>query len=127
MRILLDTHTFLWFVEGQPNFSVLARTMIEDVANQRFLSIASVWEIAIKVSVGKLALRGAIERVIPRLLYENDIALLDVTIDHLAQIVTPPFHHRDPFRLLIAQAIIENLILLSADSVFDAYTVNRAW
>jgi PIN domain nuclease of toxin-antitoxin system len=128
MRILLDTHTLLWFIEADSQLSVRARHRIEESETDVYLSIASVWEMAIKVSVGKLALRGPLEEVVSYQQQANNITILAITIDHIARLTTLPFHHRDPFdRLLIAQAIAENLPILSVDSVFDAYGVTRIW
>jgi PIN domain nuclease of toxin-antitoxin system len=128
MRVLLDTHTFLWFIEGQPLLSMSARQAIEDIANERLLSIVSIWEIAIKISIGKLTLRDPLPSIIPRQLFDNDISLLNVTLAHVMRITNLPLHHRDPFdRLLIAHAIEEDLTLISVDTVFDAYGVRRLW
>ncbi len=128
MRVLLDTHTFLWFIEGKPLLSITARQIVEDIANERLLSIASVWEAAIKFGTGKLELSKPFADLIPDQLRINDIRLFGITIEHTAQLTTLPFHHRDPFdRLLIAQAMTENLPILSVDSVFDAYAVTRLW
>jgi PIN domain nuclease of toxin-antitoxin system len=128
MRVLLDTHTFLWFIEGEPLLSTSARQAIEDIANERLLSIASVWEIAIKISIGKLTLRDPLPSIIPRQLYDNDISLLNVSLAHVMRITNLPLHHRDPFdRLLIAQAIEEDLRLISVDAGFDSYGVTRLW
>lgn len=128
MRILLDTHAFLWLIEGQSQFSTPARQVIEDVTNDYLFSIASIWEIAIKISIGKLALRDPLASIFPQQMVDNGIALLDVTIAHIMLLPSLPFHHRDPFdRLVIAQAIAESLPILSADSVFDIYGINRIW
>lgn len=102
--------------------------IVEDVANERLLSIASIWEAAIKFGTGKLELSQSFEVLIPSQLHINDIRLIDITVDHTMRVTTLPFHHRDPFdRLLIAQAMAENLPILRADSVFDAYGVTRIW
>jgi PIN domain nuclease of toxin-antitoxin system len=128
MKLLLDTHTFLWFISGSEQLSPIARSLIEDSANQSVLSIASVWEMAIKVSLGKLTLGKAFEVLIPQQLQLNGITLLGIDLRHTAQVASLPFHHRDPFdRLLIAQAKIEQLPLVSSDSVLDAYAVTRLW
>lgn len=117
MRVLLDTHTFLWFIEADNLLSKSARTIIEDSATEVYLSIASAWEMAIKISIGKLALRGPIEEVIARQQRDNDITLLDITVGHIARLTALPIHHRDPFdRLLIAQAMAENVPILSVDN-----------
>lgn len=128
MRVLLDTHAFLWFIEGKSLLSVRARQIIEDATNERFLSVASLWETAIKVGIGKITLHQPFETLIPAQLRVTNVTLLAITLDHVTRLMTLPLHHRDPFdRLLIAQAMAENLTILSADSTFDAYAVNRLW
>ena len=110
MRALIDTHAFLWFAAGDTRLSISARRVIEDAETNVFLSIASAWEIAIKVGTGKLLLSTPFDKVIADLLDGNVIALLDITVDHTVRLTTLPFHHRDPFdRLLVAQAMAENL------------------
>ena len=127
MRLLLDTHTFLWFIGGEPQLSAEARRLIEDEANTRYLSIASAWEVAIKSGLGKLDLRmplAAFWEQIPR----NGVALLPIAIEQLSVVSALPMHHRDPFdRLLIAQALVERLPIVSTDPLFDAYPVTRLW
>ena len=128
MNLLLDTHTFLWFIAGDTSLSKAARSAIEDLNNNLYLSVASVWEIAIKVSIDKLELSEPFETFIPEQLAENGIELLDISVEHAAQIVSMPFHHRDPFdRLIAAQANVEKMTLLSVDEVFDSYGINRLW
>ncbi|MCW5851760.1 MAG: type II toxin-antitoxin system VapC family toxin [Anaerolineae bacterium] len=128
MKFLLDTHSFIWFVEGNPALSENARQLIEEPTNEAFLSLASVWEMAIKVSLGKLHLSQPFDLFIPNQVLLNDITLLDITVSHTLLVATLPFHHRDPFdRLLIAQSLVESWSIISADSVFDAYGVNRLW
>lgn len=128
MKLLLDTHAFLWFIMGSPNLSAAARALIEDGANENFLSVGSLWEIAIKVSIGKLSLAAPFDVLIPRQLGLNGIALLNVSTDHAAAVAALPFHHRDPFdRLLIAQAMVERVPVVSVDTAFDAYPVKRLW
>jgi PIN domain nuclease of toxin-antitoxin system len=128
MKLLLDTHTFLWFIEGSPRLSGRARALIEDEASEVFLSVASLWEIAIKISLDKLHLARPFGTLIPQQLSLNDITLLDITPDHAAGVITLPFHHRDPFdRLLIAQAQVEQMPIVGDDPAFDAYLVRRLW
>jgi PIN domain nuclease of toxin-antitoxin system len=128
MRLLLDTHAFLWFIMGSPNLSVNARALIENPANERLLSVASLWEIAIKVSLGKLTLSAPFDELIPAQLKLNGIDLLSIKVDHLSTLTTLPFHHRDPFdRLIIAQAMVEKLPVISIDAAFDTYGVTRDW
>ena len=128
MNILLDTHAFLWFVQDDIKLSATARALIEDSQSRPFLSIASLWEIAIKISLGKLQLTQPYEEFIPQQLAMNGIGILSVTIDHTAAVASLPFHHRDPFdRLLAVQSKIEEMPLVSADPAFDAYSVKRVW
>ncbi len=128
MNILLDTHAFLWFTAGDSNMSRKARTLIEDKGNNAFLSVASLWEIAIKVSLGKLELTEPFEQLIPEQLEDNGIELLHISVSHASMVAGLPFHHRDPFdRLLIAQAKVEQIPIISADKIFDAYKIERIW
>ena len=128
MNLLLDTNAFLWFIAGDENLSSVARTTIENPENNRYLSVASLWEIAIKVSIGKLELSEPFEKLIPEQLTENGIQLLDISVAHTALIASLPFHHRDPFdRLIAAQAKVEQMTLISSDDVFDKYEINRNW
>ena len=128
MKLLLDTHTFLWFIDGNPQLSQVAHSLIEDLANQSVISVASLWEMAIKVSLGKLTLDEPFETLIPQQLHLNSFGLLDITLPHISYITSLPFHHRDPFdRLLIAQATVEQIPIVSGDVAFDAYSVTRLW
>lgn len=128
MRILLDTHAFLWWVWDAPELSTKVRKIIANPENECLLSLASSWEIAIKVSLGKLTLTGSVERFIPEQLSVNGFRQLGVEFRHVARVATLPFHHRDPFdRLLLAQALEEKLTIISADAVFQEYAVNRIW
>jgi PIN domain nuclease of toxin-antitoxin system len=120
MRVLLDTHAFLWFIEGKDSLSIFARRTIEDETTERFVSIASLWEAAIKFSIGKLDLQQPFATLISRQLEENAMALLPIRVEHLTYLTTLPFHHRDPFdRLLIVQAMVENMPIISTDEAFD--------
>ncbi len=128
MNILLDTHAFLWFIAGSDELSDKARELIEDENNRIFLSAASLWEMAIKVSLGKLTLSEPFETLIPEQLALNGLEILDITIAHTTQVASLPFHHRDPFdRLIIAQALEEQLPVISVDNAFDEYGVTRIW
>ena len=128
MRLLLDTHTFLWFIAGDVKLSRKAQGVIEDAANEKFVSIASLWEIAIKLSLGKLSLGGSFEVLIPQQLERNGFELLSIKVEHMAAVATLVLHHRDPFdRLLIAQAIVEGMQVVSIDNAFDAYPIARLW
>ena len=128
MSLLLDTQAFLWMVWGASQLGPAARKLILDPGNELYLSLASIWEIAIKSSIGKLKLTEPVESFVPAELLANDVAQLDITFRHVARVARLPFHHRDPFdRILVCQAIEEGLTLLSADPVFDRYDVARAW
>lgn len=128
MKLLLDTHTFLWFITGNPKLTAVARTLIEDMNNERLLSVASLWEMAIKVSIGKLNLVEPFDVLIPNQMQINAVAVLDIKPAHVVGVVAMPFHHKDPFdRLLAAQCQAESLPLVSADAVFDKYSVQRLW
>src|SRR5688572_17442121 len=128
MQILLDTHAFLWFISDSPQLSSTASAYMKDTDNTLYLSIASLWEIAIKVSVGKFTPTEPLERLFNEQMAANDISLLGMGISHLITLSSLTLHHRDPFdRLLIAQAIVEQMPLLSADSAFDSYPIQRLW
>jgi PIN domain nuclease of toxin-antitoxin system len=128
MRLLLDTHSFLWFIGGDDRLSLTARALIEDTTNGVFLSITSLWEMAIKISLGRLQLSQPFETFIPQQLGLNRIGMLGITISHTAQVAILPFHHRDPFdRLLIAQALVEQMPIVGRDPEFDAYGITRMW
>lgn len=128
MKALLATHAFLWFIGDDPQLSANARAHIEDGANDILLSAASLWEMAIKVSLGKLSLSLPFDTFIPRQLSLNTIGVLAISMDHVSGIVSLPFHHRDPFdRMLIAQALVEHIPIVGRDAAFDAYGVTRIW
>ena len=128
MNLLLDTHAFLWFVADDRRLSDSARDLIEAEESQPFLSIASLWEMAIKVSLGKLRFEQPYELFIPQQLAINGIGILTLSLEHTAAISSLPFHHRDPFdRVIAVQAKIEKMCVVSADAAFDAYGVERVW
>jgi PIN domain nuclease of toxin-antitoxin system len=128
VNLLLDTHAFLWFVLNDPRLSATARRLLADPQNSLFLSAASYWELAIKISTGKYVLNERFDVFILRETALNGIQVLPITVPHGAAVSTLPLHHRDPFdRMLIAQAIVEQVSVVSADPVFDAYPVTRLW
>lgn len=128
MRLLLDTHAFLWWISNDPRLSPAAFAAIANPRNDCFISLASCWELAIKASLGKISLTKPVERFIPAELAANDFQLLSIEFKHVAKVEALQFHHRDPFdRLLAAQALTEKISLVSADEVFDAYGVKRLW
>jgi len=128
MRLLLDTHTFLWWINNDPSLSEPARIAIASELNECYLSLASCWELAIKTSIGKLQLTKSVDRFIPEELAANDFQLLSIDFRHVAKVETLPFHHRDPFdRLLVAQALIEKMTVISADTVLSEYGIKCLW
>jgi PIN domain nuclease of toxin-antitoxin system len=128
MRLLLDTHTLLWWVEDARQLSPQARAHLADSQNDCFVSLVSPWEMAIKACNGNLKLAVPIRLYFEQHLPANDFHLLPITLDHVTKVETLPRHHRDPFdRLLIAQALHEGLSLVSIDPAFDAYGVQRVW
>ena len=125
MKLLPDTHAFLWFVAGDGRLSDRARRAMERADAELLLSAACVWEMAIKVSIGKLDLPEPVETYVPTRMARQGITPLPVTHAHALKVSTLPPHHRDPFdRLLVAQAMLERLSLLTADPVFARYGIN---
>jgi PIN domain nuclease of toxin-antitoxin system len=128
VRLLLDTHAFLWFILAAPKLSATALGLITDPANQQHISPASYWEIAIKIRLGKYSLPGAFEPFMRQQILKNNCDVLHITVAHAAVLTTLPMHHRDPFdRLLVAQAMIEGIPLVSGDPVLDGYPITRLW
>ena len=128
MNLLLDTHTFIWWYDEQHKLSPPALAEISRPANTVFLSVASLWELQIKISLGRFKFADPLETVVHEQITTNGILLLPVAFPHVLALDNLPSHHKDPFdRLLIAQAIAENLTLASADRKFSAYTVNLLW
>jgi PIN domain nuclease of toxin-antitoxin system len=127
-RLLLDTHAFLWWVGDAPELKSTAKRAIADTRNECYLSVASCWEMAIKIGLGKLRLTKPLERFVTEQLNANRIILLSIDLRHAAKVAKLPFHHRDPFdRLLIAQAMMEQLVIVSADRAFAKYEVKVLW
>jgi PIN domain nuclease of toxin-antitoxin system len=128
MRLLLDTQAFLWFVTDDPRLGAAAKTAIEDAGNERLLSIASVWEMAIKHGTGKLSFTEPFNQFIISETATNSIEFLPVSLQHAIAVALLPLHHRDPFdRLLIVQATSENIPIVSSDQAMDQYSVRRIW
>jgi len=125
-RLLLDTHALIWFVSDDSNLPLSTKEKIES-ADDVFLSIASLWEIAIKLNIGKLPLQGNFEDIEPQLIAAG-IAILPITFTDTVQFRHLPLHHRDPFdRILVAQAMNNSLVLISRDAAFDDYEIQRIW
>jgi len=128
VKLLLDTHALLWFLLEDAKLSSNARSLIADPANDPLVSPASYWEIAIKISLDKYTLAEDFVEFMESQLAENDLTVLPITVAHAAVVARLPFHHRDPFdRLLIAQAMVESVPVLSSDRAFDLYPVARMW
>ena len=118
---LIDTHAFLWFIDGNKELSKTARLEIEAEGALNFKSIASLWEIAIKVSLGKLILNTNFNKINDKII-QNGFEILSITFEDTVEVSSLPFHHRDPFdRIIIAQAITNNLTLISKDEHFSKY------
>ena len=127
MRILLDTHAVLWFLAGDRALSARARKVMEKSGNEKYLSVASIWEMAIKVSLGKLRLRQTLLATVEAA-RASGIDVLSVEADHAVGVADLPWHHDDPFdRLLASQARTEGLSIVSRDDAFDGYGVRRIW
>lgn len=127
-RLLLDTHAFLWLASGDARVSDELRAQLSDPASELLLSVVSVWEMAIKKSLGKLSLEIPLGRLLEQQLEAMGFKLLDVEAEHALAVEELAWHHRDRFdRLLVAQAIVEGLPIVSADAAFDAYPVSRVW
>jgi PIN domain nuclease of toxin-antitoxin system len=127
MNLLLDTHTFLWFSEDNKSLSHKAKSLIEDSQNNCIISIASIWEMAIKISLKKLNLKLDYKDLLEEI-YKHDFILLPIEFEHTVELSSMKFHHRDPFdRLLAAQSKVENLAIISKDEIFDKYEIQRIW
>ncbi|MXX51797.1 MAG: type II toxin-antitoxin system VapC family toxin [Chloroflexi bacterium] len=129
MNCLLDTSTFIWYVSAQIRLSDIALSILSDAGNKVYLSLVSIWELAIKYRTGKLDLiPPPFSEWIASELESNSFSLLEIQLPHLIVVSELPLHHRDPFdRLLIAQSLAEGLPITSSDSLFDLYPINRLW
>jgi PIN domain nuclease of toxin-antitoxin system len=128
VRLLLDTHSFLWFILDDPQLSPAAKAAIEDPANDIEISPASYWEIAIKIALGNFKLPQPYEPFMEQQIAANRFRILAIELRHTALLTTMPHHHKDPFdRLLVAQALMEGIPLVSGDAQLDAYGVTRLW
>jgi PIN domain nuclease of toxin-antitoxin system len=128
LRLLLDTHTLLWFALNDPQLSSTAMSFIMDPANDKLVSPTSYWEIAVKISVRKYALTKPYEDFMREAIDKNGFVYLHIEPKHTAALTTMPFHHKDPFdRLLVAQALVEGIPLVSIDAQLDSYGITRLW
>lgn len=120
MNILIDTHVLIWLQEGDEKLPIEWRTMIENPENTKYISIASIWEIAIKTNIGKLEISIPLNNFVPA-----EIEIIPLKINHLTRYQQLPLHHKDPFdRILIAQSLEENFTIMTADERFSLYHVS---
>ena len=127
MNILLDTHAIKWFFDGDERLSQSAIDAICHYENDVYVSVASLWEVAIKLSIGKLQVNGGIDKFIEAV-YENGFILLDVAPEHISTVTKLPFIHRDPFdRMLVAQALIGDMAIITVDPNIKGYNVTTIW
>jgi len=127
MNLLLDTHAYIWFSTNNRELSSTVKRLIEDSENSSYISIASLWEMSIKISLGKLSIDKDFKYIIQDLT-ESGINLLPISFDHILMSSALPFHHRDPFdRIIVAQSLCEGMKLLSVDTIFDHYSSDRIW
>jgi PIN domain nuclease of toxin-antitoxin system len=128
VRVLLDTHAFLWWITDDPRLSTSARAVIADAANELFLSAASGWEMAIKARLGRLEVAGDLPRVIPAHMASNAVQSLPVQMGHALSVHGLPDIHRDPFdRILVAQGLAEQMPILTQDENIAKYEVRVIW
>jgi PIN domain nuclease of toxin-antitoxin system len=128
VKYLLDSHTLLWYTLNDLKLSSNAKSLILDPANEILISPASYWEIAIKISIGKLTLHQPYEDFINVCLEQYRFGILPIQPEHTAVLIRLPFHHRDPFdRLLISQSMVEGISVIGNDPDFDLYPIKRLW
>ena len=128
MKYLVDTQVFLWFISDSPMLSAAAKEIIEDASAECLLSMASIWEISIKLSLDKLSLPKPLSNFLRKQLEINRFALLPIEYEHAVTVSELPFHHRDPFdRLIAVQSLSDAVPLISSDKIFDLYSVQRIW
>ncbi len=125
MRLLLDTHVFLWWIGDDSRLSLSAREAISVAENEVFLSVVSAWEISVKTRLGKLALPSDVDKFLPDQIQRNAMTILPIGLAHALRVARLPLHHRDPFdRMLVAQAQSEKLTLVTADEAIRPYDVS---
>ena len=128
MNLLLDTHALIWSFSNTKNLSPVVAREIKNPANRIFLSVVSVWEMQVKSKIGKMAFDDTLENIVTEQQKVNDFQILPVTLAHALYLENLPLHHQDPFdRLLISQAMVENMTLVSLDRKFPLYPVNLLW
>ncbi|MGN6531101.1 MAG: type II toxin-antitoxin system VapC family toxin [Ginsengibacter sp.] len=127
MDLLLDTHAFIWFMDGDDSMPERSINAIKDIRNGCFVSAASLWEIAIKLSLKKIELKSGFNKI-NNFISDNEIGILSITFIHLQKLLTLPFYHRDPFdRIIISQGLSENFTIVTKDKEFENYTTAILW
>jgi len=127
MNLLLDTHAIIWFINGDNQLPEKSIKLIKNLDNKCFVSIVSIWEIAIKLSLGKLDLHGGFDEI-SRILRRYEIELLPITFEHIQTLMSLDYHHRDPFdRIIISQGFVENLSIVTKDENFPKYNIKIVW
>lgn len=127
MNLLLDTHSLIWFIEGDTKLTPKAIDLIKNIDNTCYISVASLWEISIKISIGKLKIKVPYDNL-SELLWKNSIYLLSIKFEHTQKLISLPYYHKDPFdRLIISQAIVEKISIISKDEHFNKYDVKVLW
>jgi PIN domain nuclease of toxin-antitoxin system len=127
MVLLLDTHALIWFINGDEQLPDKSVSLIKNIDIKCFVSIASIWELAIKLSLGKLDLYGGFEEI-SKIMRRYEIELLPITFEHIQKLMTLELHHRDPFdRIIIAQGLTEKLTIVTKDENFPKYKIKIVW
>jgi PIN domain nuclease of toxin-antitoxin system len=127
MHLILDTHVLIWFINGEKALPISLRKLISNTENTCYVSIASIWEMALKSSLGKLKLKIDFNKIAV-LLQENDIAILPINIEHIEKLLELEYNHRDPFdRIILAQGITEGFTIISKDKHFKGYKADLLW
>lgn len=128
MKLLLDTHAFLWLNDDSERLSQTVKDLCNAGTHEFYLSIASPWEMQIKNQLGKLSLAMPIAELVTKNTQENNIQLLPINLSHISYLEQLPPHHKDPFdRIIIAQAVVENMTIISVDGIFADYSVQVIW
>ena len=128
MKYLLDTHTLLWIITDDKQLSIKAKRYFLNKKNEIYLSMASLWEMAIKIRLNKLKINQSLAEFCKEHIIGSNINILDIKIEHLAKLESLKFNHRDPFdRMLVCQCARENMTIISKDKIFNKYSIKRIW
>ena len=127
MNLLLDTHALIWFINEDRSLPDKSKNLIKNINNDCFVSIASIWEIGIKISLKKLDLHRRFDEI-SMLMLKYNIELMPVSFEHIEKLIHLEFHHRDPFdRIIISQGIMEKITIITKDEIFKKYKVKTLW